>query len=125
MRACEQRISPVSTAYDALVNGSADSYGLAMAYKAVCDALNIPCQVVSGRFQGTDRCWNIVQVGGNYYHLDLSMQSETLWLRSDESMRSYLSVGRGGLPGLRGAVVHLARGTEAVTPDSQKRSKKA
>lgn len=88
MRACEQRISPVSTAYDALVNGSADSYGLAMAYKAVCDALNIPCQVVSGRFQGTDRCWNIVQVGGNYYHLDLSMQSETLWLRSDESMRS-------------------------------------
>ena len=41
MRACEQRISPVSTAYDALVNGSADSYGLAMAYKAVCDALNI------------------------------------------------------------------------------------
>ena len=88
MRACEQRISTVSTAYDALVNGSADSYGLAMAYKAVCDALNIPCQVVSGRFQGTDRCWNIVQVGGNYYHLDLSMQSETLWLRSDESMRS-------------------------------------
>ena len=52
MRACEQRISTVSTAYDALVNGSADSYGLAMAYKAVCDALNIPCQVVSGRFQG-------------------------------------------------------------------------
>ena len=88
MRACEQRISPVSTAYDALVSGAADSYGLAMAYKAVCDALNIPCQVVSGRFQGTDRCWNIVQVGGNYYHLDLSMQSETLWLRSDESMRS-------------------------------------
>lgn len=88
MRACEQRISTVSTAYDALVNGSADSYGLAMAYKAACDALNIPCQVVSGRFQGTDRCWNIVQVGGNYYHLDLSMQSETLWLRSDESMRS-------------------------------------
>ena len=58
-----------------------------MAYKAVCDALNIPCQVVSGRFQGIDRCWNVVQVNGNYYHLDLSMQSETLWLRSDESMR--------------------------------------
>ena len=88
MRACEQRITTVSTAYDALVSGTADSCGLAMAYKAVCDALNIPCQVVSGRFQGTERCWNVVQVGGNYYHLDLSMQSETLWLRSDESMQS-------------------------------------
>ena len=30
----------------------------------------------------------MVQIGGNYYHLDLSMQSETLWLRSDESMRT-------------------------------------
>lgn len=88
MRACEQRTTAVRTAYDALVTGQADSCGLAMAYKAVCDALNIPCQVVSGRFQGTERCWNVVQVGGNYYHLDLSMQSETLWLRSDESMQS-------------------------------------
>lgn len=87
MRACEQRTTNVRTAYDALVNGSGDSCALAMAYKAVCDALNIPCQVVSGRFQGIDRCWNVVQINGNYYHLDLSMQSETLWLRSDESMR--------------------------------------
>ena len=88
MRASEQRVTTVSTAYDALVSGTADSCGLAMAYKAVCDALNIPCQVVSGRFQGTERCWNVVQIGGNYYYLDLSMQSETLWLRSDESMRT-------------------------------------
>lgn len=88
MRASEQRVTTVSTAYDALVSGTADSCGLAMAYKAVCDALNIPCQVVSGRFQGTERCWNVVQVGGSYYHLDLSMQTETLWLRSDESMRT-------------------------------------
>ena len=87
MRACEQRTTTVRTAYDALVSGTGDSCALAMAYKAVCDALNIPCQVVSGRFQGIDRCWNVVQVNGNYYHLDLSMQSETLWLRSDESMR--------------------------------------
>ena len=29
-----------STAYDALVLGSADSQGLAMAYRAVCDALD-------------------------------------------------------------------------------------
>ena len=57
MRACEQRISPVSTAYDALVNGSADSYGLAMAYKAVCDALNIPCQAASrGRIAAGTSC---------------------------------------------------------------------
>ena len=77
----------VRTLLSSLVNGSGDSCALAMAYKAVCDALNIPCQVVSGRFQGIDRCWNVVQVNGNYYHLDLSMQSETLWLRSDESMR--------------------------------------
>ena len=31
----------VRTAYDALVNGSGDSCALAMAYKAVCDALDI------------------------------------------------------------------------------------
>ena len=79
----------VSTAYDA-VSGTADSRGPAMATRRSA-MLNIPCQVVSGRFQGTERCWNVVQIGGNYYHLDPSMQSETLWLRSDEC--ALLSVG--------------------------------
>lgn len=75
-----------STAYQALVGGQTDSCGLAMAYKAVCDLLEIPCQVVSGRMGSTAHYWNIVQIGGKYYHLDLAGYAGTIWLQRDSDI---------------------------------------
>ena len=84
--ACAMNGAPGGTAYNALVEGSTDSRGLAMAYKAVCDALEIPCQVVAGRLNSAAHYWNIVEIGGNYYHLDLAGYSGTVWLQRDSDI---------------------------------------
>ena len=75
-----------STAYDALVLGSADSQGLAMAYRAVCDALEVDCLVINGQLDGGVHVWNIVSLEGNRYHLDLIGYSGTLWLQPDRDI---------------------------------------
>lgn len=84
--ACTMNGVSGSTAYHALVEGSTDSQGLAMAYKAMCDVLEIPCQVVAGRFDSVEHYWNIVQIGGKYYHLDLAGYSGTVWLQRDSDI---------------------------------------
>lgn len=62
-----------ATAYGALVTGSAVGEGYAMAYKALCDELGIECYVVLGERDGNPHAWNIVELEGNYYHIDVSM----------------------------------------------------
>ena len=61
-----------ATAYSALINGEAVSEGYAMAFKALCDALDIECTVVFGTYMGTQHVWNIVELDGDYYHIDVS-----------------------------------------------------
>lgn len=61
-----------ATAYDALISGVANSQGLAMAYDALCEAMGINSIVVSGRYEAEQHYWNIVEVDGEYYHVDLS-----------------------------------------------------
>ena len=78
-----------STAYGALVGQAADSQGIACAFKAMCDALEIECMVVSGRMEKQDHYWNIVKIGGAYYHMDISLFKNngggtTLFLRDTD-----------------------------------------
>lgn len=84
--ACPMGGGATCTAYEALVDGATDSRGLAMAYKAVCDALDISCQVVAGRYDSAAHYWNLVQLSGNTYHLDLAGYSGTLWLQPDSDI---------------------------------------
>ena len=70
-----------STAYDALVTAIADSEGIASAFKALCDRLNVPCLVVSGLLSKQPHYWNIVQLGSDYYHVDVSLM-DTMGLRA-------------------------------------------
>ena len=65
-----------SSAYGALVAGTANSKGVAMALKVLCDARNIPCTVVSGRYANETHYWNIVSVDGARYHMDAAKFSE-------------------------------------------------
>ena len=74
------------TAYDALVTGQSDSQGLAMAYRAVCDALDVRCHVVDGQLDGSVHVWNIVQLGENLYNLDLVGYQGTLWLQPGQDI---------------------------------------
>lgn len=80
---CESGDALGCTAYDALVLGRTDSQGLAMAYRAVCDALDVPCHVVDGQLDGGVHVWNLVQIEGKLYNLDLYGYQGTLWLQPD------------------------------------------
>ena len=83
------------TAYGAVVQGDADSKGLALAYRALCAVLGIDCTVVeggSGGINAQSHYWNIICLDGDYYHVDVSamaadpaqaflLNDETLWGR--------------------------------------------
>ena len=79
-----------STAYGALVTGSAVGEGYAMAYKALCDELGIECTVVLGKRGDMLHAWNIVALDGNYYHVDAAACDEdgfiAGFLKSDEQL---------------------------------------
>lgn len=79
-----------STAYGALVEELADSRGMALAYAALCQTLEIPCLVVSGKLDKADHAWNLINLDGEYYHADLSQYGASgvlgAFLRSDADM---------------------------------------
>ena len=58
--------------YDALVLGEADSIGLAYAFTDLCEILGLPCQVVSGQRNWEEHTWNIVELDGKCYHVDVA-----------------------------------------------------
>lgn len=74
------------TAYDAMVTGSTDSQGLAMAIRAAWELLGADGTVVSGQLDSADHCWNILAVGEEHYHLDLAGFSGTIWLQPDRDI---------------------------------------
>lgn len=63
---------PGSTAYAALVEGAADSEGMALAFQALCDQFSLECQVVEGAQDGARRFWTIVSLEGGHRHVDPS-----------------------------------------------------
>ena len=79
-----------STAYSALVNGAADSQGLAMAFAALCSAGGLEAQVVEGSYGGEVCWWNLVHLGEQHWaHCDiaaLSAGSPGAFLASDSAM---------------------------------------
>lgn len=85
------------SAYGALVNERANSYGIARAVDAIlCDPrIGIECQLVEGCLLGDDlvpsmHLWNIVTVGHKSYHVDTAA----------ELMTNPQAVRRTGEPGL-------------------------
>ena len=75
------------TAYGALIEGSAASEGYALAFKALCDLMEIECTVVIGRYNGLRHCWNLVKYNDSWYHVDASLNDylrENYFLKTDE-----------------------------------------
>ena len=72
-----------TTAYDVLLQHRGNSLGIAMALKAVCDAMDLPCEIVSGQLDSYQHTWNIVEIDGERYHVDLSGYGGTLMLQPD------------------------------------------
>ena len=76
--------------YGALVDGLADSRGMALAYSVLCKQAGISCQVVKGTLNSQEHWWNIVLLGESYYHVDVSANAALgiagSFLRSDAQM---------------------------------------
>lgn len=79
----------------ALLNGTAVCSGYAKAYEAMLDAAGIPNETITG-YAGGYHAWNLVQVDGQWYHVDATwddptnMESDyiryTYFLKSDQVM---------------------------------------
>ena len=59
-----------STAYDALVTGSANAQGLTMALRLLCQLSNVESTVVEGRKDGETAFWLIAATADGFRHLD-------------------------------------------------------
>lgn len=63
-----------NTAYDALMNGSANAEGLALAYALLCQQAGTTCEVVEGSYLGQNWFWNAVQPdAGERLYLDAAL----------------------------------------------------
>ena len=61
----------ITPAYSLLRHGMGDCRAFAMVYAAMCRQAGLECLVVSGNRAGENWYWNIVNMDGAYYHVDL------------------------------------------------------
>ena len=82
----------ITPAYSLLIHGVGDSKSFATVYSQMCRDAELTCVSVVGTRNGEPWFWNIVQVGGYYYHVDLlSCQSAGgFQLLTDEQMLHYV-----------------------------------
>ena len=78
------------TAYAALVEGGADSEGLALAFKELCDLSGITCIVAEGTLEGETRFWNIVTLPSGSRHMDPAGASNALYTDSQMAQAGFV-----------------------------------
>ena len=79
-----------ATPYDALVKGKADSEGMALAFKLLCDLTDIECTVVEGKdADGGIHYWTIVAAADGHRHVDPSRESSLLLTDKELAERGY------------------------------------
>ena len=118
---CVLNESAPGSCYDALIRFESSSEGLALAYVEMCHQLGIECRIVYGQHGGRDHCWNIVRIGGDWYHVDVSRcydgQYAAGFLLNDESMWNDYRWTISGYPACRGELSYadIAAEDEAET----------
>lgn len=90
------------TSYGALVNRTSVCSGYALAYQHLMEDAGIPCEYVTGMTTRGSHAWNIVQIDGEWYHVDVTWDDPTpdrdgyvrykYFLKSDKAMsRDHIS----------------------------------
>lgn len=83
-------LSEGSTAYDALVDGQADSEGMALAFQLLCQYLKVESTVVQGTVNGVPHFWNVVTFDdGASRHVDTTREEGLLLDDSQLSALGY------------------------------------
>ena len=58
------------SAYDALAYKTTVCSGYALLFQKFMDQMGIPCYYATGTMNGVGHAWNIVQLDGQWYHID-------------------------------------------------------
>ena len=58
------------SAYDGLVNGTTVCQGYALITFEMMKQAGIPVKIVEGSSRGISHTWNLVKIGGKWYHLN-------------------------------------------------------
>lgn len=64
-----------NTGYDLLVHGTTVCAGYAELYTQILNKAGVPCITVTS--EEMEHAWNLVQLGGNWYHVDLTWDDPT------------------------------------------------
>lgn len=82
-------IEPTQTpAYSLLCQGIGDSRAFAMIYATMCNRIGLEAMTVTGTRDGITHWWNLINIDGTWYHLDLLASAQFLTL-SDAQMTGY------------------------------------
>ncbi|MBR6653289.1 MAG: hypothetical protein IKL27_01010 [Oscillospiraceae bacterium] len=99
---CRPAADGSSSAYEALLgSGTANSEGYAMTAKVLCNAAGIDSYVVEGWLGDVKHFWNIVNIRGHLYHLDLysaAVSGEDAEFMLDNDIESRYSWDRAAYP---------------------------
>ncbi len=80
--------SSVTPAYSLLCQGVGDSQAFAQVYTAMCSRIGLQARSISGMRNGEAHWWNLVNIEGVWYHLDLLGAKQFAPL-TDEQMAGY------------------------------------
>lgn len=84
--------------YFVLLWGGGVCTDYAMAYQMLMDMAGIPCELVFGKAGGADHAWNLVQIDGEWYHVDTTWDDPTPnregYVRYDYFLKSDAYMGR-------------------------------
>ncbi|MGN1423756.1 MAG: chitobiase/beta-hexosaminidase C-terminal domain-containing protein [Oscillospiraceae bacterium] len=69
----------ISEADGAIVNGQALCEGYSKAFMYLAQAAGIPTICVSGKSNGAGHMWNMVKLGGQWYHIDVTWDDPISW----------------------------------------------
>ncbi len=62
----------------ALIDGLAVCDGYSKCASILMNAIGVPCCVVSGKLEGSPHSWNIVEINGERYHIDITNNGDNL-----------------------------------------------
>ncbi|MCM1182934.1 MAG: hypothetical protein NC337_06145 [Roseburia sp.] len=68
------------SAYDALYYNTTVCTGYALLFQKFMDYMGIPCYVASGTVDGVGHAWNLVNIDGQWYHLDCTNDDQDYWI---------------------------------------------
>ena len=88
----EYHIQSSSTpAYSLLLHGVGDDRAFATVYGVMCRQAGVNCRVITGTYNGKPWAWNVVQLEGTEYYIDLlrCSQERKFTLRTRDEMKEY------------------------------------